>query len=159
MPNELAFTSSPFSPSESIPTEFTCEGADVSPSLEWAHVPDGTEGLALIVDDPDAPGQTFTHWVLFNIPGDQRSLPRDVDVDSHFADADPTPREGVNDFNDVGYSGPCPPPGHGPHRYFFRLYALDTVLDLERGAPKAQVMDVMNGHILDETDLVGTYER
>lgn len=159
MPNDLAFTSFPFPPGETIPSEYTCEGEDVSPSLEWMHLPDGTESIALIVDDPDAPGQTFTHWVLFNLPADRTVLPRDVDVTSQFSDADPTPSEGVNDFNDVGYAGPCPPPGDGPHRYFFRLYALDTVLDLERGATKAQVTDAMDDHILDETDLVGTYER
>ncbi|MFB6274135.1 MAG: YbhB/YbcL family Raf kinase inhibitor-like protein [Salinibacter sp.] len=159
MPNDLRFTSFPFSPSESIPTEYTCEGDDVSPSLGWSHVPDDTERLVLIVDDPDAPGQTFTHWVLFNLPGDATHLPRDVDVRSEFPSQQPPPQEGANDFGDVGYGGPCPPPGHGEHRYFFRLYALDTVLDLDRGAAKAQVTDAMNGHVLDETDLVGTYER
>lgn len=159
MPDDLRFTSVPFSPSESIPSEYTCEGADVSPSLEWTHVPDGTESIALVVDDPDAPGQTFTHWVLFNLPGDATRLPTDVDLDAEFADQDRFPQEGANDFGDVGYGGPCPPPGDGPHRYFFRLYALDTVLDLERGASKTQVTDAMNGHVLDETDLVGTYER
>lgn len=159
MPDDLRFTSFPFSPSESIPSEYTCEGADVSPSLEWTRVPDGTESIALVVDDPDAPGQTFTHWVLFNLPGDATRLPKDVDLDAEVADQDLSPREGANDFGDVGYGGPCPPPGDGPHRYFFRLYALDTVLDLERGASKAQVTDALNGHVLDETDLVGTYER
>lgn len=159
MPNDLQFTSFPFAPSESIPSEYTCEGADVSPSLEWTHVPDETKSLALIVDDPDAPGQTFTHWVLFNLPGDVMLLPRGVDVNTKFSDASLTPLEGTNDFGDVGYGGPCPPPGDGPHRYFFRLYALDTGLDLGRGASKTQVTDAMDGHVLDETDLVGTYER
>lgn len=151
MPNDLRFTSFPFNPSESIPSEYTCEGDDVSPSLEWTHVPDGTESIALIVDDPDAPGQTFTHWVLFNLPGDTTRLTRNVDIDAEFADQTPSPQQGVNDFSDVGYGG--------PHRYFFRLYALDTVLDLDRGASRTQVTDAMDGHILDETDLVGTYER
>ncbi|MFB6098430.1 MAG: YbhB/YbcL family Raf kinase inhibitor-like protein [Salinibacter sp.] len=159
MPDDLRFTSFPFTPSEEIPAQYTCEGADVSPALEWTHVPDGTESIALIVDDPDAPGQTFTHWVVFNLPGDATHLPRDVDLEAEFGDQEPTPQEGANDFGDVGYGGPCPPPGDGPHRYFFRLYALDTVLDLELGASKAQVTDAMNGHVLDETDLVGTYER
>lgn len=159
MANDFAFTSFPFSPGEPIPTEYTCEGDDLSPSLEWVHAPDGTESVALLVDDPDAPGQTFTHWVLFNLPPDASTLPRGVDVADHFSGADPTPQEGINDFSDIGYGGPCPPPGDGPHRYFFRLYALDTVLDLDRGATKQQVTDAMDGHILDETDLVGTYER
>lgn len=159
MPDELRFTSVPFSPSESIPREYTCEGEDVSPALGWTHVPDGTESVALVVDDPDAPGQTFTHWVLFNVPADQTRLPRDVDVNTQFSDRDPAPREGVNDFGGVGYGGPCPPPGHGSHRYFFRLYALDTAIDLERGASEEQLIDAMGGHVLDETDVVGTYER
>jgi Raf kinase inhibitor-like YbhB/YbcL family protein len=159
MSNDLRFTSFPFAPSDPIPREYTCEGEDVSPALEWAHVPDGAESLVLIVDDPDAPGQTFTHWVLFNLPGDATGLPRDVTVDAEFSDRVPSPQEGANDFGDVGYGGPCPPPGDGAHRYFFRLYALDTTLDLDRDASKAQVNDAMNGHVLDETDLVGTYER
>lgn len=159
MANELTFTRFPFDPGEAIPQEYTCEGDDVSPPLEWAHVPDRAESIALIVDDPDAPRQTFTHWVLVNIPADQTRLVRDVGVETHFADADPSPIEGANDFNNIEYGGPCPPPGDGPHRYFFRLYALDTVLDVGRGASKEQVTDAMSGHILDETDLIGTYER
>ncbi len=159
MANELTFTRFPFDPGEAISREYTCEGADVSPPLEWAHVPDRAESVALIVDDPDAPGQTFTHWVLVNIPANRTRLVRDVDVEAHFTDADLSPVEGVNDFNNIGYGGPCPPPGDGPHRYFFRLYALDTVLDVGSGASKGQVTDAMAGHILDETDLIGTYER
>lgn len=159
MSKELRFTSSPFASGDAIPREYTCEGADVSPALQWTPVPEGTETIALIVDDPDAPGQTFTHWVLFNLPGDVTHLPRDVDIDTEFAGQEPSPKEGGNDFGDLGYGGPCPPPGDGAHRYFFRLYALDTVLDLEQGATKKQVTDAMDGHVLDETDLVGTYER
>lgn len=155
----LTLTSAPFDSGETIPSEYTCEGADVSPALEWTHVPTDTDSFTLIVDDPDAPGQTFTHWVFFNIPGAATSLPRNIDVDAEFPDADPAPREGANDFGDVGYGGPCPPPGDGPHRYFFRLYALDTALDLEAGASKTQVTDAMDGHVLAETDLMGTYER
>ena len=159
MPSELTFASSSFDPGESIPREFTCDGDDVSPSLEWAFVPNGAQSLVLVVEDPDAPGQTFTHWVLFDVPGDQTSLPRDVDVGTHFSGHAPVPREGTNDFGDIGYGGPCPPAEDGPHRYFFRLYALDNVLALEQGATKHQVMDAMNGHVLDETELIGTYER
>ena len=159
MPEDFTFTSAPFDAGAPIPTEYTCEGDDVSPSLEWAPTPEGTESLTLIVDDPDAPGQTFTHWVLVDLPGDTTRLPRGVDAGAAFADAAPTPTEGTNDFGDVGYGGPCPPPGDGEHRYFFRLYALDAPLDLETGASKAQVTDAMDGHVLDETDLIGTYER
>lgn len=159
MPGTLTFTAPPFASGTPIPREYTCEGDDVSPALGWTPVPEGTESLALIVDDPDAPGQTFTHWVLFNLPGDTTSLSRDLDVEAEFAGQDPSPQEGANDFGDIGYGGPCPPPGDGAHRYFFRLYALDTVLDLEQGATKEQVTDAMDGHVLDETTLVGTYER
>mgnify|MGYP006278349367 CR=1 FL=1 len=159
MSNDLQFTSAPFASDEPIPMEYTCEGADVSPSLDWTGVPDGTESLALLVDDPDAPGQTFTHWVLFDIPGTVTSIPRDLDVGKHFPDGGLTPREGRNDFGNIGYGGPCPPPGDGPHRYFFRLYAIDAALDLDRGATKAQVENAVDGHILDETELIGTYER
>lgn len=159
MAHEFTFTTAAFGPGDSIPREFTCDGDDVSPTLEWADVPNGTESLALVVDDPDAPGRTFTHWILFNLPGDQTRLPRDVDVETEFSDRAPPPQEGTNDFDDVGYGGPCPPTGDGAHRYFFRLYALDAVLDLDRGATKQQLMDAMNGHVLDETDLIGTYER
>ena len=157
-PNDLRFTFFPFTPSEPIPSEYTCEGNDLSPSLGWTHLPDGTESIALIVDDPHALGQTFTHWVLFNLPGDTTRLPRNVDLDAEFADRDLFPQQGTNDFSDVGYGGPCPPPSDGPHRYFFRLYALDTVLDLG-GASRTQVTDTMDGHVLDEIDLVGPYER
>lgn len=159
MADDLTCTSAPFASGENIPSEYTCEGADVSPGLEWTHAPDDTDTFALIVDDPDAPGQTFTHWVLFNVPGDATSLPQDVDVEAQFPDATPAPQEGANDFGDVGYGGPCPPPGDGPHRYFFRLYALDTALDLEAGASKEQVTDAMDGHVLAETELMGTYQR
>lgn len=151
MSNDLTFTSFPFEPGDSIPTEFTCEGADVSPPLAWGNVPDGAESMALIVDDPDAPGQTFTHWVLFNLSPDQTQLERDFDPQSAV--------EGANDFGNAEYGGPCPPPGDGPHRYFFRLYALDTVLDLGPGASRGQVTDAIDGHVLAETELVGTYER
>jgi len=159
MPDEMTITTAPFAAGESIPREFTCEGTNVSPALDWSDVPAGAESLTLIVDDPDAPGQTFTHWVLFNLPGDTTRLPRDLSVTTHFSDASPTPAEGKNDFGDRGYGGPCPPPGDGPHRYFFRLYALDTVLDLDEGATKKQVLDAMDGHVIGETDRMGTYER
>jgi hypothetical protein len=159
MPDGLTFTGVPFDPGHPVPTEYTCEGEDVSPPLAWNRVPSGTRSVALIVDDPDAPGQTFTHWVLFNLPPTHTQLVRDVNVRADFGEADPSPVEGANDFGDTGYGGPCPPPGDGPHRYVFRLYALDTVLDLGPGASKAQVTDAMDGHVLDETEWIGTYER
>jgi len=159
MATDLQFTRLPFEPGDTIPAEYTCEGDDVSPPLEWSGVPDGTETFALIVDDPDAPGQTFVHWVCFNLSGNATRLVRDVDVADAFAGASATPQEGSNDFNDIGYGGPCPPPGDDPHRYVFRLYALDTVLDLGAGASKQQVTDAMDGHVLAEADLMGTFAR
>jgi len=110
-------------------------------------------------DDPDAPGRPFVHWVCYNIPGDTTRLPRAVDFDRHFADADPRPEEGANDFGNIEYGGPCPPMGDGPHRYFFRLYALDTTLDLEPGASKQQVTSAMDSHVLAESELIGTFRR
>lgn len=159
MATDFEFTRFPFDPGEPMPTEYTCDGNDASPPIEWDHVPEDTETFALIVDDPDAPGRTFTHWLCYNIPGDTTRVPGNVDFDEHFDDADPRPEEGVNDFGNTEYGGPCPPPGDAPHRYFFRLYALDTTLDLGPGASREQLTDAMDGHILAETDLVGVYGR
>ncbi len=156
---EFAFTRFPFDPGEAIPSEHTCDGENVSPPLAWDGAPDGTETFALIVDDPDAPGRTFTHWLCYNLPGDAAGLPRAVDFEMHFEGAEPAPEEGVNDFGNMGYGGPCPPPGDAAHRYFFRLYALDTTLDLGPGATRNQLTDAMDGHVLDEEDLVGVYGR
>lgn len=156
---EFSFTRFPFDPGEPMPTEYTCDGSNISPPLAWDGAPEQTTTFALLVDDPDAPGRTFTHWVCYNIPGEVTRLPRDVDFETHFDDAEPPPEEGVNDFGDMAYGGPCPPPGDAPHRYFIRLYALDTALDLGPGATREQLTDAMEGHILDETDLVGVYGR
>lgn len=152
-------TSTAFETGHPIPGTFTCEGQDVSPPLAWTGAPEGVRSFALIVDDPDAPGKTFVHWVLFNLPPDVATLPQGLDVEAQFGDRDPHPSEGVNDLGEPGYTGPCPPPGSGAHRYSFRLYALDTVLDLADGATKQQVIQAMEGHILAEADLMGTYEH
>jgi len=130
----------------------------VSPALNWHHAPEGTQTLALVVDDPDARAGTFVHWVLFNLPPEWDVIPEDVRVDEHFENASRVPVEGVNDFGNLGYSGPCPPAGDS-HRYFFRLYALDTVLDLGEGASRQQVEHAIAGHILAEADLMGQYAR
>lgn len=151
--------SSAFESQESIPQVYTCEGDDLSPPLKWTGAPEETESLALIVDDPDAPGRTFTHWLLFNIPGALTELPRDLDVSTHFSNANAEPKEGKNDFGNVGYGGPCPPEGDGAHRYFFRLYALDRVLDLKRGATKKALKSELEGPVLAEAELVGTFQR
>lgn len=157
---DFQFTNVPFEVSDPIPVEYTCDGEDVSPPLEWAASPDGTESLVLIVDDPDAPvPSAFTHWVLFNLPPDAEELPRNYRTeDPHPAADGLEPHAGRNDFGDVGYGGPCPPTGE-THRYVFTLYALDTTLDLDPGVQLQAVTDAMEGHVLAEAEHVGTYRR
>lgn len=159
MASDLKFTRFPFDSGDAIPDAFTCEGENVSPPLKWSGAPEETETFALVVDDPDAPGRTFVHWVCYNIPGDATQLVHGVDFSQHFSDAAREPEEGSNDFGDIGYGGPCPPPGDDPHRYFFRLYALDTMLDLGPGATKQEVTDAMDGHVLTRTEWIGTFAR
>ncbi len=138
-----------------IPATYTCDGVDRSPALRWGDVPAGVKEFALIVDDPDAPGGVWVHWVLYGIPADVRSLPEGVPP----RDAVPgSGIQGVNDFRRTGYGGPCPP--HGPaHRYVFTLYALDSRLDLRPGLTKADLLKVMEGHILARGEIVGRYKR
>jgi Raf kinase inhibitor-like YbhB/YbcL family protein len=147
-------SSTAFATGEAIPARYTCDGDDISPPLEWKDPPQNAESFALIADDPDAPAGTWVHWVLYNLPADTRNLPPGVP-----ADADLTGRglHGKNSWKQLGYGGPCPP--GGTHRYFFELYALDTVLDLEAGADKKALLQVMEGHILAQTVLMGTYTR
>ena len=144
-----------FKPGGDLPRKFTCEGADASPALDWSEPPAGTQGFALIVDDPDAPGGTWVHWVVYDLPSNTGQLPEGV------PQADGLPgggRQGVNDFGKSGYAGPCPPPGKS-HRYFFKLYALDKKLDLGAGATKKAVEQAMKGHVLARAELVGRYGR
>ena len=150
----LEITSSAFSEGEMIPTGYTCDGPDVSPDLAWTGVPETTQSLALICDDPDAPMGTWVHWVLFNIPPGARGLPGEISPDAALENG---ARHGTNDFGRLGYGGPCPP--GGTHRYFFKLYALDTELDLASGITKAQLFEGMEGHILAEAQLMGTFNR
>jgi Raf kinase inhibitor-like YbhB/YbcL family protein len=147
-------TSSSFTHEESIPSRFTCDGEDVSPALQWGDPPPGTQSFALIMDDPDAPAGTWVHWVLYGLPAQARALPEGVVPDTELADSS---RHGENSWGRSGYGGPCPP--SGTHRYFFRLYALDTVLDLDSGASKEQLLQAMEGHIVAQTELMGTYSR
>ncbi|MFO7564589.1 MAG: YbhB/YbcL family Raf kinase inhibitor-like protein [Enhygromyxa sp.] len=156
MKSDMSLESPVFADGESIPSKYTCEGEDVSPPLRWSKVPEGTRSLALIVDDPDAPDpkapkRTWVHWVLYEIPTDTTGLPEG---------ADPSPigiREGVNDWGRTGYGGPCPP--IGTHRYFFKLYALDTALGDLSEPTKAQLEQAMTGHVLAQTELIGTYKK
>ncbi|MGD8882008.1 MAG: YbhB/YbcL family Raf kinase inhibitor-like protein [Desulfobacterales bacterium] len=150
----LEITSTAFSEGEMIPTRYTCDGPDVSPDLSWSGVPDAAKSLALICDDPDAPMGTWVHWVLFNIPSNASGLPAEIPSDDALENG---ARHGTNDFGRLGYGGPCPP--GGTHRYYFKLYVLDTELNLNSGVTKDQLLDAMKGHILSEAKLMGTYRR
>ena len=150
----LQITSSVFAEGEMIPKRYTCDGPDVSPDLAWKGAPEGTESLALICDDPDAPVGTWVHWVLFNIPPGESGLPAEIPSDKTLANG---AKHGTNDFRKLGYGGPCPP--GGTHRYFFKLYALDAVLNLDSGITKKELEKAMKGHILAEGQLIGKYKR
>lgn len=150
----LVISSSEFEEGGMIPKQFTCDGADISPPLRWNGIPEGTGSLALISDDPDAPAGTWVHWVIYNIPADAEELPANVPTDEILADGS---RNGTNDFRKFGYGGPCPP--GGTHRYYFKLYALDTMLDLSRQVTKRDLLNAMQGHILAEGQLMGRYSR
>ncbi len=152
---KLELKTTAFQPGGGIPKQFTCDGADASPALSWTDPPAGTESFALIVDNPDAPVGTFVHWVVYNLPSSTRQLPDRVPGHGEIRGGG---LQGVNDFPKTGYGGPCPPPGK-PHRYFFRLYALDSKLSLRAGAHRAEVDGAMKGHVLAQGELMGTYGR
>jgi hypothetical protein len=154
----LTITSPAFAAGGAIPATYTCEGKDVSPPLAWTGAPDGTKTFALIVDDPDAPDPaaprlTWVHWVLYDLPATTNSLPEALRSDALPAGT----REGVNDWGRTGYGGPCPPVGR--HRYFHKLYALDSVLAHLKRPSKAALERAMQGHILAQAELVGTYQK
>lgn len=151
----LSLTSPAFEHGKKIPGKFTCLGQDVSPELKWDNAPQGTKSFALICDDPDAPGTTWVHWVVWAIPATAAGLSEAVPPDPVLDDGT---KQGTTDFGRIGYGGPCPPPGKA-HRYFFKLYALDEITELERGARKNQLLQAMEGHILGQTELVGTFAR
>lgn len=143
--------SSEFANGATIPRSHTCDGDDSSPALEWSGVPEAAGSLAVIMEDPDAPGGTFTHWVLYDLPPDTSSLPA----------GGPLPRgakEGRNDFERSGYGGPCPPPGK-PHHYTLRLYALDAPVQVAGDAGRAELLAAMQGHVVDQGELTGTFGR
>jgi Raf kinase inhibitor-like YbhB/YbcL family protein len=142
-------TSTAFADGAKIPVKYTGDGENVSPPLAWSFLPEGTRSLALIDHDPDAPSGDFTHWVAWNIDPEPGGLNEDTAA----------PVEGSNGAGGIGYMGPSPPPGHGPHRYFHELHALDTRLDLQTGASREQLEDAIDGHVLATAQLVGTYER
>jgi Raf kinase inhibitor-like YbhB/YbcL family protein len=148
----IRVTSTVFQEGGAIPKEYTCDGANVSPPLRWEGVPEKARTLVLIADDPDAPAKTWVHWVVFNLPAAMRELPENVAAQGNIVGA-----QGTNDFRKAGYGGPCPP--NGTHRYFFKLYALDTELALDFKATKDQVLKAMEGHIIAEGQLMGQYSR
>jgi Raf kinase inhibitor-like YbhB/YbcL family protein len=155
----LKITSPAFEANSTIPVRHTCDGEDLSPELSWTGLPEGTKSLVLIMDDPDAPPGTWVHWVLYDLTADATRLPEGLPKKEKLEHgATHGLCWGVEDFSRVGYYGPCPPPGT-LHRYFFKLYALDTILGLAPRATKPKVVKAMEGHVLAEGELVGTYRR
>ena len=155
-PPPIELTSTAFASGEPIPEKYTCDGEDVSPPLAWGDPPEDTRSFALIVDNPDARsvvGQVWVHWILYNLPAETRGLPEAVPPDAELSDGG---RHGQNSEEWLSYVGPCPP---FTQRYFFRLYALDTVLDLDAGVSKEELLQAMEGHILAQGELVGRYKR
>jgi hypothetical protein len=151
----VEITSSAFEDGGFIPARHTCEAEDLSPPLKWANVPGDSKSLAIICDDPDAPAGTWVHWVTYDMSPTLSELPEGIPPSEITPDG---AKQGVNDFRRTGYGGPCPPPG-GPHRYFFKLYALDIEPGLPAGASKADLLRVMEGHVLGEGQLMGLYQR
>lgn len=144
----MKINSSAFKQGESIPKKYTCQGDDVSPSLTFHDVPKGTKSFALIMDDPDAPMGTFVHWLAWNISGETKELPEGVVL----------AEQGKNDFKNTRYGGPCPPPGK-PHRYYFKLYALDSLITLPKGSTKQQLEEAIKEHVLGKAELMGLFQR
>lgn len=144
----MIISSPAFQDQQPIPAKYTCKGEDVSPPLEFSGIPKGTKSLVLIVDDPDAPMGTFDHWIVWGIAPSVHSLAENTYVE----------HQGLNHFDELRYRGPCPPPGK-PHRYFFKLYAIDTTLTLKDGSTKEEVEKAIQGHILSKATLIGTFQR
>lgn len=151
---KITVTSTAFEEGGMIPPKYTCDGDDISPPLALAGIPEGTKSIALISDDPDAPVGTWVHWVLFNLPPDTKELPEKVPPERILPSG---ASHGTNDFRRLGYGGPCPP--GGTHRYYFKIYALDAMLDLPAGATKKDLEKAMEGHILAQGQLMGKYKR
>jgi Raf kinase inhibitor-like YbhB/YbcL family protein len=150
----MELKSEPIPPGSLIPSQYTCDGRDISPPLAWSAPPAGTKSFALISDDPDAPAGTWVHWVVWNIPASARSLAEDLPKKESLPEG---PRQGTTDFGRIGYGGPCPP--SGTHRYFFRLYALDTALTLPARTTRQDLEKAMQGHILAQAELMRKYRR
>ncbi len=150
----IKLTSAAFQEGGSIPRQYTCDGQNISPPLEWDTVPARAKTIVLIADDPDAPAKTWVHWVIFDIPATAKSLPENISPNKSTAVGG---KQGTNDFKKLGYGGPCPP--SGTHRYYFKIYALDKALELAGEVTKDQVLKAMDGHVLGQGQLMGTYRR
>lgn len=148
---QFSLASSAFEHNQPIPQQFSCKGENVSPPLTWHNAPQGTKSFALIVDDPDAPQGTWVHWVVFNLPAPVTNLEQNSNIESLGG------IQGTTSFESIGYGGPCPP--SGTHRYFFKLYAVDTMLNLKRGSSKEELLAALEGHILAQTELVGLFSH
>lgn len=150
----IKLTSTAFKEGEPIPRQYTCTGVNVSPSLEWSGVPKSAKTLVIVADDPDAPSGTWVHWVLYNLPADNIGMVENLPATDELRAGG---FQGKNDFGKIGYGGPCPP--SGTHRYFFKIYALDNELPLKAGATKAEVEKAMEGHVVAQGQLIGTYKK
>lgn len=151
----LEIKSASFKNGDFIPAKYTCKGEDISPPLEWVDIPESTKSFALISDDPDAPAGTWVHWVIYDIPAGKKGLSEATKKDKVLEDGS---KQGLNDFHRIGYGGPCPPPG-SVHRYFFKLYALDADLDLKPGLTKNDLVNAIEGHVIEEASLLGKFKR
>ena len=151
----MQLTSPAFQSGADIPRKHTCDAEDASPLLRWDKAPAGTRAFVLIVDDPDAPVGTWVHWVIYDLPAETKELPEGTAKTETLANGS---KQGVNDFRRIGYGGPCPPPGL-PHRYFFKLYALDAPTNLKPRATKQQLLEAIKGHVVGEAELLGRYKR
>jgi Raf kinase inhibitor-like YbhB/YbcL family protein len=145
----MKITSTAFTFNQEIPEKYTCQGEDLSPPLKFEDIPKGAKSLALIVDDPDAPSGTFDHWIVWNIPPEKNLFEEGISS---------LPHQGRNHFGEMNYKGPCPPKGNA-HRYFFKLYALDVMLNLPKGVSKQELEEAMEGHLLGKAELIGLYQR
>ena len=150
----MHLSSAAFADGQAIPDKYTCHGQDISPPLQWSGAPAQTKSVALTCEDPDAPSGTFTHWVLFRVPAAATSLSENVSKTATLSDGS---AQGKNSFGNIGYNGPCPPSGK-PHHYIFKIYALDMAVTLDSGTDKDELLNAMNGHILAQGQLTGTYQ-
>ena len=150
----LSLTSNAFASGQNIPSKYSCLGREISPDLSWSNFPAQTKSFALIVDDPDAPMGIWVHWLMYNIPPEKNSLPENISAGAELSDGS---LQGKNSGGRLGYNGPCPP--SGTHRYFFKLYALDSKLTISSGASKEQLLQAMQGHILAQGELMGTFSK